>query len=415
MQCSQKVLNPSLAPPSIRVSPPPSHTIRIPALVSVEFAIPTDEAGAEFVGYYEEPDRQIRVPVQFESVSPNTTRVDARIFDQGRFRLFLAVALVGCVCFMTAPQLQLPRLELKAVGQPRESEMICAADDLLLGRWTGGGRHWEPAGCSAPTPGKNETRQCIRNTTVLMIGDSAMEEKAILLLALAGYWTSDSTLAPWQRATHCKECYVGRHTDTGFDLDHGARVAFVWNGHPSECGNWGGVDSTRSERAAAQISRIVDEKGDSRLVIVFNSGLHDIYSPLFSPHVYLMALSATLDWLTGFISPVRGDLLVIKTTSSHLGAFECSHGPAARYGESGPRIINQFLREQAKKRGAVLWDEYAMLSALEGTDYGGDGHHCLSRYKPVNPVCPGVKYNASLASHETCKEVVSLLVRAICI
>ena len=417
MECIQRIQDPSLSFPRLEIAQLRSTTVRVPALVTVEAIVRSGEPNVQLAGHYEDTATGTRVPIEIKpSLSdPRVFGVSARIVDPGRFSLRLAVILAACSCFLSAPQLALSRLEIHAVGEPLLTELLCSPDDVMVGRWLRGPR-WAPEACELPDTDERGARRCLRDTTVLMVGDSAMEEKAALLLALSGYWTAERSLGNWQTATQCKDCYRGRSMDTGGDLDEGFRVVHVWAGHADECDNWGGIETLESGRLQQQVAAYTRARAPgTRIVLVFNSGLHDLYNPQFELHKYESALVRGLDWLAARLDPGQGDLLVLKTTSTHLGDFECSPGNAARYGELGVRAINELVRREARRRGLLLWDEYAMLSALDQGAIGGDGHHCMSRFKPVIPVCPGVRYNSSIEPHSACREVTAALVGMICI
>ncbi len=402
--------------PRIEISRLASNTVKVPALVTVEATLENEAVGAQLSGHYEDAEQGIRVPVQIwaNPSKPRVFGVSARIVDPGRFSLRLAVILAGCACFLAGPQLALERLEIRAIGSPLPTGPPCAPDDYMTGRWKEDS-HWVPEACEVRAADEREVRRCVRDTTVLMIGDSAMEEKASLLLALAGYWTAEKALGRWQTATHCKDCYRGRSMDTAGDLDDGFRVVHVWAGHTDECNNWGGIKTLESNRLRQQVEAYLSARTPgSRFVVVFNSGLHDLYNPQFDLLEYEAALSTGVKWLAARMEPGRGDLLVLKTTSTHLGVFECSPGTAARHGELGVRLINEAIRREARTRGLLLWDEYEMLSALDHNAIGGDGHHCMSRFKQVIPVCPGVLYNSSIEPHTACREVTAALVGMVC-
>lgn len=416
MECVQRLPDPDLPFPRIEMSRLRSNTVKVPALVTVDATLAQADAGTQLSGHYEDSAQGIRVPVEIRAKpgEPRVISVSARIVDPGRFSLRLAVILAGCACFLAGPQLAMDRLEIHAVGEPLLPGPLCGPDDYMTGRWNGQTR-WVPEACEPPLLDERGVRRCVRDTTVLMIGDSAMEEKASLLLALAGYWTAERVLGRWQTAAHCKDCYRGRSMDTAGDLEDGSRVIHVWAGHTDECNNWGGIKTLESDRLRRQVEAYTAARAPgSRMVVVFNSGLHDLYNPEFEIAKYEAALATGLDWLASRLDPGLGDLLVLKTTSTHLGVFECSPGSAARYGELGVRLINDAIRREARQRGLLLWDEYAMLSALDHGAVGGDGHHCMSRFKQVIPVCPGVFYNSSIEPHTACREVTAALVGMVC-
>ena len=237
-----------------------------------------------------------------------------------------------------------------------------------------------------------------------MLGDSTMEERAMVLLSLyLGLDPKHANPAPGllrvpsgalnsSFSAESQKCSGDVYKHRDFDTSHNGtlfpsdtRISFLWLGDKSPCHNLGGLHSVfQSPSRLARIRNVLSGEGTSKSpdFVLWNSGLHDIGSSSDSFQFNFGSYRHLLDKMWRFLldsgSKQRNQGLPTPSffwmpTSPKYKNFECAITHGAGIGTAGVRIMNQVGSEVANEYKARSIDSVFDIRYLTPQD--GDGHH----------------------------------------
>jgi hypothetical protein len=237
-----------------------------------------------------------------------------------------------------------------------------------------------------------------------MLGDSTMEERAMVLLCLylgldpkhanptPGLLRVPTGALNTSFSTESQKCKKEKYRHRDFDTSHNnplfpsdTRITYIWLGDKSPCHSLGGLHSVfQSPSRLARIRYVLSGEGSSKSpdFVLWNSGLHDAGSSTGSFHFNFSSYRHLLDEMWRFLfdsgSKQRGQGLLTPSffwmpTSPKYKIYECTATHGAGIGTTGVRIINQVASEVTNEYKAQSLDSVFDIRYLTPQD--GDGHH----------------------------------------
>lgn len=239
---------------------------------------------------------------------------------------------------------------------------------------------WQTSRCDFPLPNRDALRTGLSGRWLALIGDSSVQEQTLISI--------DQTLGvPLNFSMEFetgKACHWYRMMDTGVAWPgmEGMRVSHFWAGGPKVCRDWEGVKSYEDADFLENMQRRLTLGGRPHAVI-FNSGLHDLHTPV-------AAYARGLAFAFKHIRKVVGPQTVVAWKSTLASSVE-----AMVVFEEFNAVALELLAEAAADGPVALIDQFALTlpkfilgSASANPNHCGD---CV----PVDPGCSSM--NAAIA------------------
>jgi hypothetical protein len=143
-------------------------------------------------------------------------------------------------------------------------------------------------------------------------------------------------------------------------------VDFTWNGHQDCLGNLQGLYSFEDNTF---LNKLIERINKSDIV-VFNSGLHDIYSKYFTPLEYERKLEHAISYLENHLS--TNTKFIWRETVSQAFYYQCRNG-----GNPVVKIVNTIGNKIALRHGwNILQSFYRNYGFNTFATIKSGGHHC---------------------------------------
>lgn len=176
--------------------------------------------------------------------------------------------------------------------------------------WMSARYGWHASSCDFPRPNSTALRQVLTGHWLAFVGDSSMQEQVRIAVYTLGLEMNET-----MEFESGRQCHLYRMVDTGMAYPglEGIRISHFWAGGPKVCSAWEGVKSYDVEAFRENLEQRLTLGGRPD-VLVFNSGLHDLQTPLAR---YVAGLDTIFTLLRRIVGPAC--LLVWKSTlAAHM-------------------------------------------------------------------------------------------------